>query len=182
MSQDHQPEFSLSGNGGDNLSRDTANTGDLNSQFLADAGYFAKTNDSSTLPREVTESFNLLRKGDLNGFTNYFFNNPDAQSSIKSALADKGIDLYVDRPKTDSVSGKIALSTLVKGIEPLSRTLLIDGKNPPEANLLYPAGANYDTLRSRFLQAGNKIDVGEHTREIQQRLLPPRTPVKTMFG
>lgn len=142
----------------------------------------AQISDNSTVPKEVTDSFNLLRQGDLNGFSNYFFNNPNAQNSIKSALAAKGIDLYVDRPQTDSVSGRIALSTEVKGIEPLSRTLLIDGKNPPKADLLYPAGANYDALRSRFLQAGKKIDVGEHTREIQQRLQPLKTPARTMLG
>lgn len=154
-----------------------------NSHLLADAGFLAKTNDSSSLPKEVTESFNLLRQGDLNGFSNYFFNNPNFQSSIKSALADKGIDLYVDRPQSDSVSGRIALSTVVKGIEPLSRTLLIDGKNPPKADLLYPAGANYEALRRFFLEAGNKIDVGEHTQELQQRLQPPKTPARrTMLG
>lgn len=157
---------------------------DIHARLLEGANLIrtAQISDNSTVPKEVTDSFNLLRQGDLNGFTNYFFNNPNAQNSIKRALADKGIDLYVDRPQTDSVPGKIALSTVVKGIEPLSRTLLIDGKNPPKADLLFPAGADYAALRSRFLEAGNKIDVGEYTQEIQKQLQPPKTPGRTMLG
>ena len=158
----------------------------LHDALMADAGLFrtAQASDNTSIPKEVTESFNLLRAGDLNGFTNYFLNNADAQDSIKAALKTKGIDLYVERfPLNDpSRPTRIALSTEVKGIEPLSRTLLIDGKNAPKADLLYPAGSNYEALRSRFLEAGNKIDVNQFTQEIQRHLQPPKTPGRTMLG
>ncbi len=53
----------------------------LHDALMADAGLFrtAQASDNTSIPKEVTESFNLLRAGDLNGFTNYFLNNADAQ-------------------------------------------------------------------------------------------------------
>lgn len=178
-----QPDQPISINDGGNK---IPETNGLHDALMADAGFFrtAQASDNTSIPKEVTESFNLLRNGDLNGFTNYFLNNPNAQDSIKSALTNKGIDLYVQRPPLNDPTRptEIALSTKVNGIEPLSRTLVMDGKNPPKADLLYPAGSNYEALRSRFLSAGNKIDVNQFTQEIQRHLQPPKTPGRSMFG
>lgn len=167
-------------NDGADQSASTAGPAD-NTHLLADAGYLnVARNGDSTRMTEVERGLDMLAQGNFDRFRNYYLNNPDSQQDIKSALAKQGIDLHVQNPPLNHPDRPIelTLSTPIKGIEPLQRALVLDGKNA-KAQLLFPAGANYEALESRFKEAGHTVSVDAFKQEIQRRL-PQKTPGRVM--
>lgn len=179
MANQGEPEQISLNDGADQGVNNTVPTD--NSHLLADAGYLSLArNGDSTRMTEVERGLDMLSKGNFDSFRSYFLNNPESQQEIKSALSNLGIELHVQNPPLNHPDRPIelTLSTPIKSIEPLQRALVLDGKNA-KAQLLFPAGANFAALESRYKANGNIVSVDSFKQEIQRRL-PQRSTGRVM--